>query len=877
MNAALAFNVASPDATTLHLRGYQRDALEAVHAAHEAGMQRPLVTMATGLGKALPVDEPVLTPGGWATMGSLRVGDEVIGGDGRPVAVTGVFPQGIRPIAEIEFSDGARVRCDLDHLWAIRDKYDVHKRRPWRVVATRDIDMARRWRIPMVMPVEHPHAGLPLDPYLLGILLGDGGLSVPGRVLLHTEHELARSLELPHPCTLTKLRDDGAGGIGGTYRIASPIGRGANPVLSAIRALGLEGAHAGSKRMPAQYMVAPVADRLELLRGIMDADGHVRADKHVEITLANRGLIEDVAALVRSLGGTARVRRKPTTWTHQEERRHGEAWRCSIALGICPFRWKTPRWQPRTKYHPARHIKAIRPSGEAECVCIKVAADDGLFVTRDYVVTHNTVCFSHLAKERGGRTLVIAHREELIKQAAGKLRQVNRDVSVGIVKAARDETDAQIVVASIQTLARATRRERLIRGHRFDTIVIDEAHHAGAPTYVKVIEAFGGFTSGGPLVVGFTATPDPKNRRLNAVWQKVIYEYDIIAGIENGYLCDLAALRAKLSVNLNDVRVKQGDYEAGQLGEVLEAAKAPSLAVKSYLKHAVGRSALCFTPTVHMAHVVAETFKSAGVTAEALDGTTPEEERRGILGRLNSGETCVVANCAVLTEGFDEPRVDCIIIARPTRSQILYRQMIGRGTRLFPGKDDCLVIDMVGASATHSLVQLGDAIGIPGDLSKGVRARRSEQQAVEREKVKAARLYGEVEAEEVSLSQRFSWVKAGRGFALSMGADGFVVIWPARDDTWAVGHIISKTNRRRIMDGLDFGYAQGMAEDHARRAGALSPLNNRGAAWRQKPPSVKQARFARRMGIDSGELTAGQLSIEIDRVRILRMLDQVAA
>src|SRR4029434_5847473 len=148
---------------------------------------------------------------------------------------------------------------------------------------------------------------------------------------------------------------------------------------------------------------------------------------------------------------------------------------------------------------------------------------------------------------------------------------------------------------------------------------------------------------------------------------------------------------------------QQGDFVEAELETLLLAANAPAQVLAAFQTHAAERKALLFTPTVALAYAMAATFCAAGIAAEALDGTTPLTIRRAILQRLHTGATRVVANCAVLTEGFDEPSVDCIIIARPTQSAVLYQQMLGRGTRTYPGKTDCLMLDVVGVSTQHTL------------------------------------------------------------------------------------------------------------------------------------------------------------------------------
>ena len=325
--------------------------------------------------------------------------------------------------------------------------------------------------------------------------------------------------------------------------------------------------------------------------------------------------------------------------------------------------------------------------------------------------TGKTVIFAALIRRRGGSALVLAHRDELLVQATEKIRQVDPAAQLGLVKAEANEVAAPVVVASMQTLARESRLARLPR--RFQTVVVDEAHHATADSYRRVLD----WVDGSPLLLGVTATPErADNASLGEVWDEVVYSRSLLEMIRAGYLVDLRGLRVRLAVDFSRVRVSHGDFVDADAAAALTAADAPAHACAAYLEHAPGRKALLFTPTVDLAHLMAKAFRERGVAAEAVDGTLPLEQRRAILARLRTGETKVVANCAVLTEGFDEPSVDCVIVARPTRSRILYVQMIGRGTRTFPNKRDCLIVDLVGATERHDLLTLPQLFGL-GDAT----------------------------------------------------------------------------------------------------------------------------------------------------------------
>ncbi len=302
---------------------------------------------------------------------------------------------------------------------------------------------------------------------------------------------------------------------------------------------------------------------------------------------------------------------------------------------------------------------------------------------------------------------------------------------------------------------------------------------------------------------------------------------------------------------------------------ILSAADAPAHACGAYLEHAAHRKALIFTPTVELAHAMAATFREAGVAAEGLDGSMPLGERRAMLARLASGETRAVANCAVLTEGFDEPSVDCIIIARPTRSRVLYTQMIGRGTRTFPGKSDCLVMDLVGVTERFDLVTLPRLFGLKPNQLRGDETVR---EALERDVVERRAVEGERIAEEVELFRRrdrLAWVGYGDRWLLELGKGQ---LWREPYlSSWRVVFIEARSNERLfVAQDVDLGYAHGIAEDIVRRHN-LAPLADANAAWRKKPMSAKQRDFILKLGGEpTPDLSQGEASALISQLKAQR-------
>lgn len=343
-----------------------------------------------------------------------------------------------------------------------------------------------------------------------------------------------------------------------------------------------------------------------------------------------------------------------------------------------------------------------------------------------------TVIFAHLIADWvrsnvAKRVMVLVHTDELVQQAVKKIKDVAPKLHVGIVKAERNEVTARVIVASVQSLRSAKRRDQI---RNVGLMIIDECHHSSANTYRSILHHFGalahgdGFEPTDVKVAGFTATlARGDKQKLSDVWQECTFSRGIAFGIRRGYLLDVRGKRIVVpDLDLSTVKKSGGDYQDAALGDAMDAALAPSVIASAYLEHASDRKGLAFWPLVATAEHGANAFNEAGIPSAVIHGGTPREERRLILKKLHTGEIQVVHNCGVLTEGFDEPTVSCVVNARPTQSAPLYQQMVGRGLRpdlsLPPeARGDCLVLDVVGVSRTHNLRTLIDlSERAPSDL-----------------------------------------------------------------------------------------------------------------------------------------------------------------
>lgn len=330
---------------------------------------------------------------------------------------------------------------------------------------------------------------------------------------------------------------------------------------------------------------------------------------------------------------------------------------------------------------------------QQECIDIIQSKPPGSYLIQMATGLGKTKTFTHIPRQ--GRVLILSHREELVRQP---LKEYDCRTGVEMAKE-HAAPESEVVSASVMTMVK--RKERYSPDF-FDTIICDECHHAGARTYRDI---FGYFHP--RLLLGFTATPNRSDHmRLDDVFSDIIFQRDLRWGIENGYLCDIYCKRINIGYDLSAVRTRNGDYAPGELEEAMDGT-ADAIA-QSYREHAKGAT-LIFAVSVHQAEEIARRIPGAVV----VTGKTPD--RADIIRRFTAREIPVIVNVMVFTEGTDMPLVETVIIARPTQSESLYAQMVGRGLRLHPEKKRLTLIDCVGVTGKASLCTAPSLLGI--DLS----------------------------------------------------------------------------------------------------------------------------------------------------------------
>lgn len=474
------------------------------------------------------------------------------------------------------------------------------------------------------------------------------------------------------------------------------------------------------------------------------------------------------------------------------------------------------------------------------------------------------------------RVLFLAHREELLDQGAAVMRMLAPGLRVGIVQGTRDNCTADVVVASVPTLKSEHRRRRIAH---VGLIVVDEAHHAVAKTYVDIMSHYGCFTAGGARALGVTATMTRSDKlRLAEVWQDVVYVKGIEWGVENGYLLPPRGKWVYVpDLDLSKVKKSGGDYAKGELGAAIEGSLAPRLVAEAYREHCADRQGILFAPTVHCSQVYADELNAQGFKTVTVDGTMEKGERKAAFQAIRSGDAQILANCGVATEGTDLPMVNAIV-CKPTKSDGLHTQMVGRGLRLWPGQSDCTVLYPSGKKPGTLTTQVHlsgtegidlDAANVGAEVFDEEQIRLFDDLDVAVKSAPEAPVFvdGQLVTVEIDLfaGSKSAWCRTVGGTWFLPAGNRLIVVKPAPSGLWDVVWCDKYSSPSDFIaaDVTDIGYAMSFAE--ANVTSSEKRLNTKNAAWRAKEPTKVQLEQARRYGIIVGPgMLAGDLAHQID-------------
>jgi superfamily II DNA or RNA helicase len=541
------------------------------------------------------------------------------------------------------------------------------------------------------------------------------------------------------------------------------------------------------------------------------------------------------------------------------------------------------------------HQMSIRPYQSAGLAAIEKNYKAG--IRRQLVVmptgTGKTVLFAHVPevlKRLGisGQVMVLAHRKELISQAADKVGRWNPGATIGCERA-EDFADpnADVVIGSVPTLGRKDgKRLRKFDPTRFAAIVCDEAHHATAETYQRVFEYFGfgplttgspqNVQPGGPLLLGVSATPQRgDDMPLGTVFQAEVFNYPLRKAIEEGWLVDLKAFRVRTGEDISHVKTTAGDFNSADLNDAINTEARNQTIVKSWLQHAEARQSLAFCEGISHAQSLAEMFRRNGVNATAIwDG---DKERDAKIEAYRRGEIQVVTNCGILTEGFDCWRIGCILMARPTKSTLLYTQMVGRGTRLEDGvenlhrvpishgdtKRDCILLDFVDNVGRHRIATSSMLFDLPETLAlegESLLATKKELEAHPQINFSGLRSLDEIETY-VDAVDIFDYSVPPELETASLrwqriNASHYVLSYEDRDDPTksvcvhlkqtSLGDWLAYRADNSLLFDKGFGFAEAIkrVENTVReqKRAAFNVLNRR-AGWNEQPATEAQLKY----------------------------------
>lgn len=494
-----------------------------------------------------------------------------------------------------------------------------------------------------------------------------------------------------------------------------------------------------------------------------------------------------------------------------------------------------------------------------------------------------TVGFSAIAHEirqlSDTNVLIIAHRDELLNQAAEKYRMIDPAAIIGKVGNGVFQWGAPVTVASIQTICRPNHLKQLAL-FNYGLVIIDEVHHAHPDNeYGKVLAAL-------PYAfkIGVTATDMRLDKRSNeSIFGPALVNYGIRWGIANEHLCELRAVAIKTETNLDDIRTSRSvesddiDFNQNQLERAIDTPTRNMRIADAWKEHAQGRRTICFGVTVKHAEHIAGSFQSRGVQAAVVSGETPTDERQRLYAALANGSLKVLCTVQVLTEGFDLPRLDCIILARPTQSTGLFLQCIGRGTRKAPGKTDCLILDLTDNVFNHKLepVSLSRALGLKvndGETVSEAEEREKQENSERKAQVRKLRARRDTDLH-VDLLETLLWQERTDGlFVLEVGREKHrIALAPTEDGRYHVwARLFPGYEGQLWASSLPLDWAQDLAEKKARMLLAdprSIGLVDRHAPWRSQPidPEGKQVKFLDWKKIAwHAEMTKGEASDLID-------------
>lgn len=703
---------------------HQSDCRDSVfHAWNDLDIDKVPVMLPTGCHD--PFQEILMYDGTIKIACDIDVGDQLMGPDSTPRNVMEVH-EGEKPMYRIFPVKGNPFDVTEDHpLSLIRTNETNDKKYPCDNRSGEIVDVSVKEWIGWSKWKKHIHklfrVGVDFgknhqcefDPYLAGLLLGDGHLGGGKNLSISittADHETLQYCDQIANRYDLRSRIEPAGGQAVSYYFSGERGQG-NSLISHARKYRLWGQECGSKFVPQTFKSANRNDRALILAGLIDTDGHLNLSKGFDFVSKSEQLSNDVAFLARSLGLAAYVQ---SCTKGCQTGAIGTYYRVSISGDTDIVPCKIPRKiseSRKQKKDVCRTGFSVEPLGIGDYYGFTVDGDHR-YLLGDFTVTHNTgktiiagAIIHDFIKETGKRALFLNHRRELVRQTKAKFERmgIQSDIEMGDMRASKSGMfSSDVVIASIQSL----KGDRLQSWPRntFGLIVFDEVHHVVSEQAQRILAHFNGYK-----FLGVSATYDRNDRKSLGDFftetTKPIYEFPLFDAIELGYLSELEIRRIKTDIDLKKIK-KTAEGKDINLEEVSEqlAPMITGLCRDVFLKECGDLKTIIFAPSVRCSEAFAACLNSLGRRSRAVSSFDKDEWRKESLELFQNGEIQYLSNFGIFGEGFDEPSIEVGIGARPTTSRPLYAQMVGRVLRKHPGKQKAIWLDLAMTSENLNLV-----------------------------------------------------------------------------------------------------------------------------------------------------------------------------
>lgn len=534
-----------------------------------------------------------------------------------------------------------------------------------------------------------------------------------------------------------------------------------------------------------------------------------------------------------------------------------------------------------------------------------------------------TIIFSHLmplVKAKGKKTLVLCHREELLYQAKDKIEKIAPTLKVSIEQANKNcGISDDVIIASVPTLGRKdSKRIQKFNPEEFGLIVQDECHHSTSESFKRIYEYFDVLKNkikknNNRVLIGFTATPSRADHiGLDTIFDKITYNYPLRQAIDEGYLANIKAFSVTTKADISKVKSRMGDFSDKDLEEVVNTEERNKLIIETYQELANNTKALVFAVDVQHTKDLCEYFNKAGILAKYVVGETDKTERKNTIKEFKEGKIKVLIGCGVFTEGYDEPSIETILMARPTKSSVLYSQMAGRGTRLTDTKKHLNLIDFVDNIGSNHIITLPSLFGCSKTL-KGTKGKYiteiadlvnemnevnpdydysevddwNNEEKIEKV-IKEINIFAQAEIpEEVKNNSQYSWEKVREGFIIKFPPNSnnkkfvlelkpnmlnqyelkikeYIRVTPNRLNGYS-GWQKESENIHSKTDNIEDAFKEGDALI-ASSFSEYSTMFNRKSKWRDAKPTEKQLNLLRKFNVPiPAGITKGQCATIIGK------------